>query len=335
MSFEIHRGTNVSHWLSQSDRRGEERRAWFTRGDVERIAASGFDHIRIPVDEEQLWDENDRQEPEAFGLLEQALGWVEQAGLRAVVDLHVVRAHHFNIPVRPLFTDPAAVHRFLELWRDLSAALGHWSVERLAYEILNEPVAPEDEDWNRVAGRAFSEMRRREPERVIALGSNSFEETRTFPALRVPDDERLILTFHFYDPMLITHYRAPWTPIGDYEGPVRYPGEIVSPEVWDALPEDVRLTARGVRVFEAGDIETLLAPVLAVRKETGLPLWCGEFGALPTLPGDVRERWYRDILAAFSRHGVAWTNWDYKGDFGLFTADGEPTAIHSILASTS
>src|SRR5690554_6931903 len=56
--FEIKRGTNVAHWLSQSNRRGIDRDTFFTAGDVERIAAFGFDHIRLPVDEEQLWKEN-------------------------------------------------------------------------------------------------------------------------------------------------------------------------------------------------------------------------------------------------------------------------------------
>ena len=35
MVFDIHRGTNVSHWLSQSEARGEKRRRFFTRGDAQ------------------------------------------------------------------------------------------------------------------------------------------------------------------------------------------------------------------------------------------------------------------------------------------------------------
>src|SRR4051794_24940123 len=84
MSFAIRRGTNVSHWLSQSERRGEERRVWFTRDDVQRLAALGLDHLRFPLDEEQLWGEDGRPHREAFDLLHAAIGWCEEAGLRAV-----------------------------------------------------------------------------------------------------------------------------------------------------------------------------------------------------------------------------------------------------------
>lgn len=56
-SFTVKRGTNISHWLSQSDRRGDARREFFTQDDVRYLAGLGFDHLRIPVDEEQLFDE--------------------------------------------------------------------------------------------------------------------------------------------------------------------------------------------------------------------------------------------------------------------------------------
>ncbi len=52
--FVIKRGTNISHWLSQSEARGEARRNYFTEKDVKYLAGLGFDHIRIPVDEMQL-----------------------------------------------------------------------------------------------------------------------------------------------------------------------------------------------------------------------------------------------------------------------------------------
>ena len=51
----IHRGVNIAHWLSQSDARGERRASFFVEEDVRRIAEWGFDHVRIPIDEEQMF----------------------------------------------------------------------------------------------------------------------------------------------------------------------------------------------------------------------------------------------------------------------------------------
>ncbi|MEZ4824977.1 MAG: hypothetical protein R3C61_01585 [Bacteroidia bacterium] len=72
-TFDIHRGTNISHWLSQSNRRGAEREAYFTESDVAFLSAQGFDHLRIPIDEMQMWNEAGEKEPEAFALLHNSL----------------------------------------------------------------------------------------------------------------------------------------------------------------------------------------------------------------------------------------------------------------------
>ena len=121
--FIIKRGTNISHWLSQSDTRGEERKNYFTEKDVKYLAGLGFDHLRIPIDEMQLWHENGEKDEEAFSLLQDALNWCEKYKLKAVVDLHILRSHYFNAKVKPLWTQPAAQERFFQCWRDLSAAL--------------------------------------------------------------------------------------------------------------------------------------------------------------------------------------------------------------------
>jgi len=48
--FEVFRGTNIAHWLSQSKARGVEREQFFTKADVDSIAAMGFNNVRLPID---------------------------------------------------------------------------------------------------------------------------------------------------------------------------------------------------------------------------------------------------------------------------------------------
>ncbi len=339
MAFTIYRGTNISHWLSQSDRRGAERRAFFTQQDVELIARLGggrFDHIRLPVDEEQLWDENGDPDPEAFGLLEAALDWCEAAGLRVVVDLHLLRSHHFlDRETPPLFTDPDALAHFIDLWEQLSDRLEGRPTDQVAYELLNEPVARDPDDWNRVAHAVYHVLRAREPARVIVLGSNWFNQVQTFAQLDVPEDDDLILTFHYYKPMFITHYTAPWWEGGgSYHGPIHYPGRPIADEDLARMDPALRelIEREGLnRPFSRQTIVEDLAQPLAVREETGLPLYCGEFGCYSRTPTELRLAWYRDILSVFEELDIAWANWDYKGDFGIVDAQGELTPIAEVL----
>ena len=74
-NFRIKRGTNVSHWLSQSEQRGEARRLHIQEDDFARLEELGFDFVRIPIDEVQFWDEQGNKLPEAWDLLKNALDW--------------------------------------------------------------------------------------------------------------------------------------------------------------------------------------------------------------------------------------------------------------------
>ena len=72
-NFRIKRGTNISHWLSQSEQRGEARRLHIQEDDFARLEELGFDFVRIPIDEVQFWDEKGNKLPEAWDLLNNAL----------------------------------------------------------------------------------------------------------------------------------------------------------------------------------------------------------------------------------------------------------------------
>lgn len=339
--FAFKRGTNISHWLSQSEQRGEERRTKFTQSDANRIADWGFDHIRLPIDEVQMWNEAGTQEAEAFDLMDSALDWAEQAGLKVVVDLHILRSHFFISAVEPkLFSDPAEAERFGNLWRQLSARLNGRSNDRVAYELMNEAVATNADDWNRVAMVAFQAIRELEPERSIVLGSNRWNSALTFDQLHVPDDKRTILTFHFYLPMLVTHHKARWALEGRmYDGPIQYPGRPIPDQYLSQvrMPEKDRLLDLKIeevnKPYDRSSMIADMAKPLAVAAKTGLPLYCGEFGVYSAAPQHVREAWYRDVISAFNQHGIAWANWDYRGDFGIVDRDRQSTGIAEVMLS--
>ena len=94
-NFNIKRGTNLSHWLSQSRVMGEERRKHIQEDDFARLEQLGFDFVRIPIDEVQFWDDNGNKLPEAWELLTNAINLAEKHHLRVVVDLHIIRSHRF------------------------------------------------------------------------------------------------------------------------------------------------------------------------------------------------------------------------------------------------
>jgi endoglucanase len=315
-SFKIMKGTNVAHWLSQSNRRGEERKVFFTEKDIRYIDSLGFDHIRLPIDEEQMWDVTGKRNEDAFALLNNCLEWSSKAGLRVVVDLHILRSHHFNEKEKPLWTVPAEQDKFIALWKDLSGFLHEWPDAMVAYEPMNEPVADDPEEWNRLLGRLIDSMRIWEPSRVLVLGSNRWQSADTFDKFKVPaNDTNIILSFHFYEPFFLTHYQASWTNLKDFKGEVNYPGQIV---LNSNLPEHMR-------VYNRDTLEYMMRKPFHLADSLKLPLYCGEFGIYKDFFPEAKLAWYRDMISIFEEHDVAYANWNYKsGAFGIVDDQNSP-----------
>ena len=326
--FVVQRGTNIAHWLSQSEKRGKERINFFTENDVMQIKAMGFDHIRIPIDEEQMWDENGNRHEEAFQLLENGIEWSINNKLKVIVDLHILRSHHFNAKEKPLWTDVEEQKKFFDLWRDLSKTLKQFPNNMVAYELMNEAVADDHEDWNNLLQKAFETIRKMEPERVIVIGSNRWQSVETFNALKVPrNDKNIILSFHFYKPFLFSHYKAPWTELKNYKGSVTYPGIILKNKEFRKLSNKDKIVAKNWvgRNFDATVLESYLEQPLNKAKKLGLPLYCGEFGIYQTAPKKDKLQWYKDLITILEKHNIGYANWNYKsGGFGLVSDKNEP-----------
>ncbi|HPY82673.1 MAG: glycoside hydrolase family 5 protein [Bacteroidales bacterium] len=329
-TFEITAGVNISHWLSQvygfSDRA-----TFFTKADVQLIDSLGFDHIRIPIDEKEMWNEDGTPISEAFSYLTHAIEWCLEYNIRVIVDLHIIRSFYFNAGneggENTLFSDPKEQEHFYSLWQELSDTLKRFPTHMVAYELLNEAVAENPEDWNTLVAHGVAVIREQEPTRIIFIGSNNWQIAATFPALRVPEnDTNLVLSMHNYDPILFTHYKANWTEFSDFDDSVSYPGIIISEETY----EKNKNKYPGFRGFEDGKnaygpetFETIFKPALEKAQELGLPLYCGEFGALPYVKREHRLQYYRDIVSVFKKHSIAYTAWDYKGLFGIRGWDSE------------
>jgi endoglucanase len=318
-AFEITNGLNISHWLSQSDTRGEMRRAYFTREDVRQIAELGYDHLRLPIDEEQMFTETGEKEPEAFELLHNALGWCAEFGLRAVVDLHILRSHYFNAIEKPLFTEEAAQELFYECWRKICGELKGYPNSMVAYELMNEPVADDPEIWNVIANRCAAAIREIEPERTIVIGSNRWQNFGTVKDLRLPAaDPNIIISFHYYEPFLLTHYRASWTDVADVPVAVHYPGQLISDEDFASMTPAMQEKYRQYKkVHDAAEIERNFRQVTEVAARYGLRVYCGEYGCIAGAPEADKIRWYKDMCTLFDKYGIARANWDYKGGFGI------------------
>ena len=326
-NFRIHRGTNLSHWLSQSEERGEARRLHIQEDDFARLDSLGFDFVRIPIDEVQFWDEEGNKLPEAWELLTFALDQCGKYHLRAIVDLHIIRSHYFNAvneggdDANTLFTSEESQQQLINMWYELSDVLKGYSNDSVAYEFMNEPVAEDHEQWNQLIAKVHKALREREPQRTLVIGSNMWQSYGTIKYLKVPEgDKNIVLSFHYYNPMILTHYGAWWTPVGRYTGKVNYPGILVSQEDYEAAPDSLKPELEDY-LTEEWNVDRIRADfkdAIEAAKKYDLQLFCGEWGVYEPVDRELAYKWTKDMLTVFDEFDIAWTTWCYDADFGFW-----------------
>ncbi|MDQ1486062.1 MAG: endoglucanase [Actinomycetota bacterium] len=125
------------------------RAEFITEDDVVRIAAEGFNHVRVAINSRVLQSEAGKLLEAGFAWIDRLIEWCGRHGLWVVLDLHgapggQTGTHIDDSPhARPeLFTDPRYAEMTLQLWRAIAARYRDEPVVA-GYDLLNEPLPHE------------------------------------------------------------------------------------------------------------------------------------------------------------------------------------------------
>jgi endoglucanase len=262
--------------------------------------------------------------PKRLDFLKKILGWSAAAGLLTVLDLHQTPWHSFAKPeLENLWKNEKDLDSFCAMLAQIARALKNFEGP-LWFDLLNEPTAQSPLDWRKPARRAYEAVRAEDPNRIIVLESTRWGSVLTLEDLAsAVQGPNLVHSFHFYEPMCVTHQRAPWWKEGlPYQQRVLYPGPLpgIAETLAQTIPADTRkrLEFEGSIEWNREALRDFLKPVQKLAKE-GLTLYCGEFGVFEQAPRESRLRWTEDVVSLFKEIGVGWAYWNYKWlDFGIW-----------------
>lgn len=333
-AWEISKGVNIGNYLSQSTARGQERAAKFTRSDVQKLASYGFDHLRLPVDEEHLFTSDGNFDPEGLALVHNVIGWCKDAGMKVLFDMHDLKSHKCVNDGNTFWDVPAEQDKLVDHWTKILSELEKYPTDLVAYEMMNEPIAPTARDWNVLANRIIRLIRSKNADRTIVFGANRWEIPSEIPNLDVPEgDKNIILEFHYYQPMLLTHYKASWDKFAnlDLKYPLTYPGLLVSDELYNSLSSsDKALVEEFRKDFSKQTIASAWSSAIKFAAKKGLRLYLGEFGCLPYCGEQNRINWTSDMVSLCKENGIAYCYWEYNSEFG-FARQGTGEITNSKL----
>lgn len=321
------KGINLGGWLSQWDLTDKEHLETFiTEADIQQIREMGADHVRLPVDYSLLEEEDGTPKDENFIYIDRCLEWCKKAGLHMILDLHKTAGYAFDEAndCEAFFESEALQERFLCLWDKLAARYGQ-EPDFIALELLNEIVNPAVSDiWNALAARAIERIRRITKDTYLVVGGTRYNSVMSVKALLPPPDEKIVYTFHCYEPILFTHQGAYWVagmPESFRTGCLLSAGACLEQsKMLDSNVTDVLKTVppevQGTDFFLA-----LFRDAVAVAEERGVPLYCGEYGVIDLASPEDAVQWHQAIQEAFVQLGIGRAVWTYKAlDFGWMDA---------------
>ncbi|MGH6737161.1 MAG: glycoside hydrolase family 5 protein [Methyloceanibacter sp.] len=353
--LKLERGVSIHAWLNWAPltEAGDYRwppyhdlGEWGSAGDFERIKAMGFDFVRLSVDPGPLLSSDGKRRDEAVTRLEESVRAVSKVGLKVVLDLHPVgqvkawSAESIEGPA-----DAPMSARYRSVVASVAKMLARVGTDKTALELMNEPQfypceGTGGEEWESVLIGLVRAVREAAPGLTLvvsgACGGNITGLTELDPARL--DDDRLIYSFHFYEPHSFTHQGVgeardvkgvPW-PADDAATDLAmiFSKLVLSQYDLTAAEHSARLAKvrRHLAIYmEEGwseaQIKSRFAEVRAWAKQNGIPtsrLLLGEFSALApnaersggALDAD-RFRWLDAVRREADALGVGWAYWEY------------------------
>lgn len=282
------RGVNLGNAL-EAPREGE----WgvtLEENDFRLIAEAGFDSIRLPT----RWSAHAAIEapytidPAFFERIDWAIDQALSRRLNVVLNIH-----HYD----ELFKDPQGQEaRFLAMWQQIAARYAGYP-DTLYFEIANEPHDISASTWNALQAKAIRTIRDTNPARWLIVTPIDWSSHRRLPDLELPaEDQRLIVTFHYYLPFEFTHQGAEW---------------VAGTDKWLGRKWTANTSERQSVLFD-------LDRAAKWGKDNGRPIYLGEFGAYSKADLDSRALWTAFVARQAEQRGMSWTYWEFRAGFGVY-----------------
>lgn len=262
---------------------------FFTDEDAAAIAQCGFNVVRLPVHYRHLEDDGRPFELKQSGLrrLDRAVEACARHGVYVIIDLHVLPGsqnnewhcdnptHHAGFWGHRHFEE-----RVLHLWRELATRYRDhpWVA---GYEPINEPGDPGCEHVARFFPELLGAIREVDPDHILFLKGNAFGPEFAFYTTPLPNT--VFIAFDYA--------------VAGAAGAVSYPGE-----------------TSGVH-YDKEALEQRFLELTRPARDTGTPIWVGEFGPVYTGDAEIDESRYQvlaDQLEIYGRHDANWSLWTWK-----------------------
>jgi len=340
INFEVWQSwTNRDGFLSAGFDRGNFP-DWMDRVDDRQLAGlkvAGFDFVRLNVDASAfLWI----AEADTPALIDRALSATKRLqalGFAVIVDLHL-------LPVqddRPAGLEdvlgtgghqPKLQERYLRLVAAMAAQLASLPPDLTAFEPINEP----NQDWEShfsITDRWPAQLtalqaaaRKVAPQLTLVLTggrSGGIEGLERLDPAPFSGDPNIVWTFHYYEPMAVTHAGQPWE-----DGPQRFLTHLPYP----AARLDDAGAARLLASAQRGVATTVTDRAKRRQLDAAVDEALSAYRTADAGPASIAADFKR-VADWAAKNGIPPTR-ILLGEFGVFQDEADPEARRAVIDAT-
>lgn len=221
----------------------------------------------------------------------------------------------------------AEAHRIIDMWSQVVNLFKGRGYDKVFFGLYNEPQLVL-QDWRLIKNLMMEKLRPKDPFRYWIVGSTNFNGIDAFVDLKkVPRDNKIIYTFHFYSPYIFTHQGAPWDPqkTALKNLPYPYSANLMPPR--SSVPNTKDMVYNFEHYDQKANKDYLEQRILKVYNwilSNQAPVLCTELGTIASIPQPYRENYFKDVFSLFDKYGIPAILWDLDQSFTIIDANKVP-----------
>jgi len=242
---------------------------------------------------------------------DRAMDACRELGLNVLLDLHTPPGGRGKGGVCHMFSDPAAADKLVDAWRRLATRYKGRDII-YAYDLINEPVEPRSgalTSWHDLAMRVGKAIREIDPDKPLLVEPGPWGSCHGFDQLTPLDLDRVIYSFHMYEPHQFTHQGVHGSPVG-----LSYPGSI------DGI------------MWNKERLREAMLPAIDFQRDFNVHICVGEFSAIRWAPDNSAYRYLQDCIDLFEELSWDWTYHAYREWDGWSVEHGPDPKHHKPTA---
>ncbi|MBS4043551.1 MAG: cellulase family glycosylhydrolase [Chitinophagaceae bacterium] len=280
---------------------------------LKEIAHHGFTTVRLPIALDSFLNPNSSNiRPELLSKLKEIYFTCYNLKLKLILSYHYGFLNNDNLTQKN-------INHVSWIWKQVQQHFKGHGYDYLFFELYNEPTLT-TENWKNTCEKLVSYLRHEDENRFYIVGGTNYNGLNDLMNLGKLKDNKLIYTFHFYEPYIFTHQGADWTNNKTYMKGFPYPYK-------KRKMPNMSKEAKGTTVekdynkyyYEATKeyINDRINQIANYCQKNNMTLICTEAGVIEFADETSRVNYLRDITQSMYQYNIPVMLWDYDQNFSI------------------